>query len=63
MTLQSDLPSWTFANPLSVTPKVYKVLKITFSLKITLSPLLISPVRKSNHASVQHSSAIYSDSK
>ena len=33
--------SWTFANPLPVTPKVYKVLKITFSLKITWThPLL-----------------------
>ena len=25
MTLQSDLPSWTFANPLPVTPKMCKV--------------------------------------
>ena len=25
MTLQSDLPSWTFANPLPGTPKMYKV--------------------------------------
>ena len=41
--------SWTFANPLPVTPKVYKVLKITFSLKIAFPPSISCAYSDARH--------------